>query len=77
MFSFSFWRDATEEDSELFNFKDHRIAILTTICLAVLTVIAGVYPEPFIQVSDRVATELLVPKNYVDAVFVPIAEGVN
>jgi multicomponent Na+:H+ antiporter subunit D len=77
MFSFSFWRPAPDESISAFKFKDHRIAILTTLCLAVLTVIAGVYPEPFIQVSDRVASELLVPDMYIDAVFVPVAEGVN
>lgn len=77
MFSFSFWRPAPNEADDSINWADHRLAIITTVCLAALTIIAGIMPEPFIQVSDRVANELSVPQNYIDAVFVPEAGGEN
>ena len=34
-----------------------------------LTVAVGVYPEPVIRVTDRIAGELLAPAGYVDSVF--------
>lgn len=80
MFAFSFWRDARETDNETDDAPAAGSAVVyATIGLTVLTVIAGVYPEPFIQVTDRVALELLNPSSYVDAVFgsleVPAVEG--
>ncbi len=77
MFSFSFWRPAAEEDLEAFSFADHRIAISATVGLAALTVIAGIFPEPFIQVSDRVAAELNSPTSYIEAVFGSSTEEAN
>ena len=41
------------------------------IALASATVVAGIYPEPLIRISDRIAFELIHPAGYIDSVFIP------
>ncbi len=74
MFAFAFWRPAPEgvdlpqlprgED-----LADPRVVAL--VALTLISVVAGVWPEPFIAVSDRIAFELSNPSGYIDAVYGP------
>ena len=49
--------------------RAERWRLLTPIAgLATLTVIIGLYPEPFVQFAERTATQLLDPSAYVAAV---------
>lgn len=71
IFSFSFWRSEPEGPEQ-----NHRVAIdrpglYATYTLIGASIVAGLYPEPFIQVADRVAFELLHPVGYIEAVFGP------
>lgn len=70
VFSFTFWRSRPEGLVEIGPIsREGRIKLYAACGLTVFTIIAGVYPEPFIQVSDRVAYELTHPQTYIDAVF--------
>lgn len=73
VFAFSFWRDAQIEiaNAPVLN----PINIASAVALAAISIIAGIYPEPFIQVANRAAFELLHPMGYIEAVFGTVAEG--
>lgn len=76
VFSFSFWRTRADGLVEIGPIsREGRIKLYAALGLTALTVIAGIYPEPFIQVSDRVAFELTHPQTYIDAVFGGNQEG--
>lgn len=72
MFSFAFWRKPQEGGSVITgpSVTGHGYPVLITLCA--FTVIAGLYPEPFIQVSDRIAFELMHPVGYIEAVYGPL-----
>ncbi len=74
MFALSYWRDRPDSGGETVALSGQGTAIAVTAALAFLTIVAGIYPEPFIQVSDRVAFELLHPNGYIDGVFPSAAE---
>jgi len=73
LFAYAFWRPAREGasvgDATARPIIDIGYPVLAGLCA--LTVIAGVYPEPFIQVADRIAVELMNPTGYVEAVYGP------
>ncbi|WP_306118152.1 MULTISPECIES: Na+/H+ antiporter subunit D [unclassified Roseitalea] len=73
LFTLAFWRPSQFEPGEQGVIGQAgtmgRSAYPILIALTALTVIAGVYPEPFIKVSDRIAFELMQPTGYIDAVF--------
>jgi len=70
-FAFSFWREAAPREDEVAETPAGARSVVagSLIALTVLTIAAGLYPEPVIRVSDRIAGELLTPTSYVDAVF--------
>jgi multicomponent Na+:H+ antiporter subunit D len=72
-FAFSFWRERQADDGEGSEAPAGTSGFVTAslVALTALTVAAGLYPEPLIQVSDRIASELLAPAGYVDTVFPP------
>lgn len=80
LFAFAFWRPAHPDmrSLSLAEVPVARLGLPVLAGLCGLTVIAGLYPEPFIQVSDRIAFELMNPAGYIDAVYAPMpaaAEG--
>ena len=72
MFALAFWRERAEQAEPGVRPAGSMVGAL--VALTFLTVVAGVYPEPVIAVTDRIAAELLAPSGYIDAVF-PAAEG--
>ncbi|MEM0899568.1 MAG: Na+/H+ antiporter subunit D [Pseudomonadota bacterium] len=71
VFAFSFWRNAPtdERDAGTLNAPSAGQPVyIATIGLTILTVIAGIFPEPFIAASDQAAAQLLRPQVYVEAV---------
>lgn len=75
VFSLAFWRPSKDEEIPENALEGQGIAISVTIALALITIIVGIYPEPVIQVMDRIAFELLDPQHYIDAVFTPQIQG--
>ncbi len=73
MFAYGFWRPAPEGGGtptpQATSINRVGYGVLIALCTA--TVLAGVYPEPIIQVSDRIAFELMNPVGYVDSVYGP------
>lgn len=79
MFAFSFWRDApagrtsgTDEDIDAPG--PGSAVVWTVTALAAMSVIAGLYPEPFVAVANLASDQLLNPSAYIDAVFPTTAE---
>ena len=71
-FAFAFWRESTREtdDTDTTHAASGGRAVAgSLIALTLLSVAVGIYPEPVIRVTDRIASELLAPGSYVDAVF--------
>ena len=70
-FAFSFWRERTESDAEAVSGQGavSGAVVGSLVGLTLLTVAVGIYPEPVIRVTDRIAGELLAPAGYVDSVF--------
>jgi len=71
-FAFAFWRESTREDDDTDTTRPAtggRAVAGSLIALTLLSVAVGIYPEPVIRVTDRIASELLAPGSYVDAVF--------
>lgn len=78
MFAFCFWREAPAPEQPYMDAPGPGTAVYwATGGLAALTLIAGLYPEPFIQASDQVADQLRVPATYIDAVFGETAPGMD
>jgi multicomponent Na+:H+ antiporter subunit D len=48
--------------------RDRTAMMLPVVILAVLTVIIGLYPQPFVELAERAAAQLLDPNSYVEAV---------
>ena len=71
LFAYAFWRpahaDARAPDPATVPVVAVGYPVLAGLCA--LTAIAGVHPEPFIQVSDRIAFELMNPGGYIEAVY--------
>ncbi|MEL6437213.1 MAG: proton-conducting transporter membrane subunit, partial [Pseudomonadota bacterium] len=71
IFAFSFWRDVPEvndgrgADAPSLN----NPALFAALGLTAASVVAGLYPEPFIQVADRIAFELMNPVEYIESIF--------
>ncbi|GAB4360605.1 MAG: Na+/H+ antiporter subunit D [Oricola sp.] len=72
-FAFSFWREvAPREAADGSPPAGARSVVAAALfALTLLTVAVGLYPEPLVRVSDRIAGELLTPAGYVDSVFPP------
>ena len=83
-FAFAFWRErpqaaggaaggetAGEASAPAVRRRNHATTTAALVGLTALSVAAGVYPEPVIQVTDRIAAELLAPTGYVESVFPP------
>jgi len=70
IFAFAFWREQPVEREQ-----SHEAQMIgtplyaMTFGLAIFSVAAGLWPEPFIAVSDKIAGEMLHQAFYVDAVF--------
>lgn len=78
MFAFCFWREAPAPETPYADAPAPGTAVYwATGALAALTLIAGLYPEPFIQVSDQVADQLRSPSMYIEAVFGEGAPGMD
>lgn len=78
MFAFSFWREAPAPEREFTDAPGPGVAVYwATGTLAALTLIAGLYPEPFIHASNMAADQLRAPSLYIDAVFGDAAPGMN
>jgi multicomponent Na+:H+ antiporter subunit D len=77
IFALAFWRErAGEADPDTGPARTSATPMVAALVgLTMLSIGAGVYPEPVIRVTDRVAAELLAPVSYVDAVFPPDAGG--
>ncbi|MEM1376989.1 MAG: Na+/H+ antiporter subunit D [Pseudomonadota bacterium] len=73
IFGFSFWRSAPDQSQTLDSPPIDRVGLAAAYTLVAASVVAGLYPEPFIQVADRVAFELRHPIGYIEAVFGPEA----
>ncbi len=71
VFSFSFWRDRPEGPEQDHALEIDQPGLFAALALIAISLVAGLYPEPFIQVADRVAFELLHPIEYIEAVFGP------
>ncbi|MEO0544392.1 MAG: Na+/H+ antiporter subunit D [Pseudomonadota bacterium] len=71
IFSFSFWRESPDGAAPADVRAIDRPGLYATLVLIAASIVAGLYPEPFIQVADRVAFELLHPVGYIEAVFGP------
>ncbi|MEM9999610.1 MAG: Na+/H+ antiporter subunit D [Pseudomonadota bacterium] len=72
IFGFSFWRSQQSRTPEEGTYEApplDRLGVAATVALLGASLVAGLYPEPFIQIADRVAGELLNPTLYIDAVF--------
>ena len=79
MFAFSFWRDAPAEreagtDEDIDAPGPGSAVVWTVTALAAMSVIAGLYPEPFVAVANLASDQLLNPSAYIDAVFPTTAE---
>lgn len=72
MFGFAFWRPAPDGAEVMTGPPTARYGYPVLVALSLLTAIAGLYPEPFIQVSDRIAFELMHPAGYIEAVYGPL-----
>ena len=46
-----------------------RVSRLTTLALGALAVLLGVYPEPFLDMAQTAASQLIHPAAYIDSVF--------
>lgn len=68
-FAFAFWRERPEGQGEAEASPGGGAMTGALVGLTLLTVVVGVYPEPVIKVTDRIANELLSPAGYVDSVF--------
>ena len=70
-FAFSFWRERTGGEAETASPQGavSGAVVGSLVGLTLLTVAVGIYPEPVIRVTDRIAGELLAPAGYVDSVF--------
>ncbi|MEL6920680.1 MAG: Na+/H+ antiporter subunit D [Pseudomonadota bacterium] len=70
VFGFAFWRPAPGGRDDAFDAPPFdRTGMAAALALVAVSVVAGLYPEPFIQVADRAAFELLHPIGYIEAVF--------
>ncbi|MCI5073543.1 Na+/H+ antiporter subunit D [Oricola sp.] len=68
-FAFAFWRERQVPDDETPAPASSKAVVGSLLGLTFLTIAVGFYPEPFVQVTDRIAGELLSPQAYVDSVF--------
>ena len=64
----AFWKPASRAPAELPTLRGHATTWLPVAALAAITVVMGLWPQPFLAVAERAAGELLDPSAYVDAV---------
>ncbi|TCD14090.1 Na+/H+ antiporter subunit D [Oricola cellulosilytica] len=79
VFAFSFWRERDTAQKGAGEVQPAPAATSGAMAgsltaLLLLTVAVGVYPEPVVRVTDRIAAELKAPSRYVEAVFPPGSE---
>lgn len=77
IFALCFWREKKAEDDadDVAMPALPNLSLYSTMALAAISVIIGIYPEPVIGVSGIAADQLLSPANYIDAVFGLVAEA--
>lgn len=55
---------------------DERVSLLIPISgLAILTLVIGIYPQPFVAFAEAAADQLLNPEAYIEAVLGVAQEG--
>jgi multicomponent Na+:H+ antiporter subunit D len=67
-----FWGDRDAHPREYSHHKLSPLVVAPILLLAAIVLIVGLYPEPVVQLSQNIASQIIDPQPYIDAVMVRV-----
>jgi multicomponent Na+:H+ antiporter subunit D len=67
-----FWGERDAQYGEYSHHKLSPLVVAPILLLAAIVLIVGLYPEPVVQLSQNIASQIIDPQPYIDAVMVRV-----